>query len=93
MKTHYETGRFAFFRVVVRVFGKEHAFRVAADCSESAQRLVRETYPFYKRPFLNVRWFYDIDPVELSDSGYLQKLAHMHIVQDLDEIIEEAMAT
>lgn len=92
MKTHFESGRLAFFRVVVRMFGKEYAYRVAADCAETAKRLVTQSYPFYKRPFLNVRWFYDIDPVELSDSGYLQKLANMHFVQDLDEIIEEAMA-
>jgi len=92
MKTHFDLGRLAFFRVVVRLFGTERAYRVAADCAETAKRLVSESYPFYKRPFLGIRWFYDTDPVELSESGYLQKLSHMHFVQDLDEIIEEAMS-
>lgn len=92
MELHVQSDRLAFYRVIAKVFGKEKAWRVAAEDFYSAQSLVKQKYSIFKRPFLTTRWFYDNDPVELSESGYLQKLANMHIVQDIEAILEAERA-
>jgi hypothetical protein len=92
MKLHVQSDRLAFYRVIAKVFGQEKAWLVAAEDFYSAQSLVKQKYSIFKRPFLTTRWFYDNDPIPLTDSGYLQKLSNMHIVQDIEAILEAERA-
>lgn len=81
-------GRLIFYGVRAKGIGIEQVFRIAAGNHADALRLVRETFPWYRRLFLRLEWAYDLDPTELTELGYLQKLKHMHVVQDLDDILD-----
>lgn len=79
--------RLKFYHIHVAGIGVDQVYRVAAEDHYSAQTLIKQQLPWYRRFFLRFTWNYDIDPVELSEIGYLQKLKHMHIVQNIDGIL------
>jgi hypothetical protein len=79
--------RFKFYHIHTTGLGVDRVYRVAAEDHYSAQVLIKQRLPWYRRFFLKFSWKYDTDPVELSETGYLQKLKYMDIVQNIDDIL------